>query len=100
MRQSPEVAEFDELGRLGVMAFELLQCLVERKKLLRPVVPGRFDVVEVEPLPFSPALECGLVPRPLNQDPPHRLGRGGEELTTTVPVLRLVVIHEPEVGLM
>src|SRR5262249_49125169 len=36
----------------------------------------------------------------IDEDAPHRLGRGGEEMATTVPVPRLAPVHQPQIGLM
>jgi hypothetical protein len=32
-------------------------------------------------------LDATLPPRPLDQDPPHRLGRSGHEVTVAMPLL-------------
>ena len=57
-------------------------------------------MVQVEPLPLSAAPQRGLVPGPFDKDATHGLGRGGEEMTPTVPVLGLVLLHKPEIGLV
>ena len=36
----------------------------------------------------------------LDKDSPHRLGRGAKEVSTAVPMLSLLDIHEPDIGLM
>lgn len=38
--------------------------------------------------------------RPLDQNPSHRLGSGGEEVATTVPLLRVSRPDEPQVRLV
>ena len=45
---------------------------------------------------LEPLVLAGL----LNEDSPHGLSHRGEELTSTIPTLRLLGIDEPDVGLM
>ena len=37
-------------------------------------------------------------PRALDENAPHGLRGGGEEVAAAVPVLHLVYVHEPDVG--
>ena len=46
------------------------------------------------------ALEALLLPGPLDQDPPHRLGRGREEVPLIVPLLRGRLIDQPHICLV
>src|SRR5262249_25084283 len=39
-------------------------------------------------------------PSVLDQDAPHRFGRGGEKVATAVPVLGLFDIHQAQIGLV
>ena len=34
----------------------------------------------------------------LDQDPPHRLGRGREEVPAAIPALGVIGAHEPQIG--
>jgi hypothetical protein len=49
-----------------------------------------------------PAACCGsaFAPSDLHENPPHRLGRGAKKMATTIPMLGLVAIDEPKVGLV
>ena len=60
------------------------------------------EALEVEALAVrvASALEPLAVAGPVNQDPPHGLGRGGEEMTPTVPGLSRIVVEQAQVGLM
>ncbi len=43
-------------------------------------------------------LEPSLAANSFNQNPPHRLGRGGEEVPPAVPMLGLLDVDEPDVS--
>ena len=60
------------------------------------------EAVEIERLaaPAAAALEPLAVTGAIEQDPPHRLGRGGEEVAATVPRLTRIRPDETQVGLV
>jgi hypothetical protein len=82
-----------------VPGLERRQGLVEYDQVDSAAVDGGLDRGEVDPFAASASLGPGLAPRGLDQDAPHRLGRGGEEVPAAAPswVLRP---HEPEKGLV
>jgi hypothetical protein len=48
--------------------------------------PARhIDVLDGHPLEPAPVLGASLVPGDVDQDPPHRLGRGSEEMPAPLP---------------
>jgi hypothetical protein len=46
--------------------------------------PNQASRIEIHPLPRSTALEPAAMPRPLDDDPAHGLGRRSEEMAATV----------------
>ena len=64
------------------------------------VVSDGLELVEVEPLAVAALFVRRLVPGPLHEDAAHGLGGRGEEVATAVPLLRLLGVHQAEVGLM
>jgi hypothetical protein len=89
------------LGSLGVVTLEFPERLIQGKQFLCMIVAGQFELVEIEPLVFPPALERCAGSGALDQDPPHGLGRGSEEVSPAVPLLSLgVLADEPQVGFM
>ena len=58
---------------------------------------GLVSLVEIDPIPPPAPLQPGAVPGVVDQHPPHRLGRGGEEVRFAVEVL---VPDQPQVSLM
>ncbi len=58
------------------------------------------DVVEIEPAASASGLLGLLVPGRVDQDTAHGLGGGGEEVPAAVPVLGLLLAHQPQVRLM
>jgi len=55
-------------------------------------MPGSLEIATVFGTPFA---VCGI-----EENPPHRLSSGAKEMPSTVPVLGLIHIHHPDVGLM
>ena len=41
---------------------------------------------------------AALAPGRVDQNPPHRLGRGSEEVSPTVPALGAFCVYQPQVG--
>jgi hypothetical protein len=89
-RQASEVAELDQLSRSSVDVRQLPERLVEVEQVVGVVV-GLLGCNVVEfagragsaPTVLDPTFATGV----LDQDPPHRLGRGGEEVAAAVPRL-------------
>ena len=57
-------------------------------------------LVEVHATPVAPVLRALLAAGAVDQDPPHRLGRGGEEVAPAVPACSAARVHQPQVGLV
>ena len=103
-REPGEVAELDKLGLDRVLGREPLEGLVDGEddiSLVAIVLTVRdLDVVERYPMPASSIL-TGTPPTGMfDQDPPHSLRHGGEEMGWAVPVLGLHRLHEAEIGLI
>ncbi len=58
------------------------------------------DVVEGDAFPIPAMLRPSLPPGGIDQNAPHRLGGGGEEVSPTFPPLGLLDIHQPQVHLV
>ena len=43
-------------------------------------------------------LEPTLATGGLDQNPPHRFSRGGEEVATAVPALKVICVHQPQIS--
>src|SRR5262245_24632497 len=96
--QPGEVAQLDHPGRDRVFGGELAQGLVQGEDVVLGLRGGH--VGEFDPPHPPPVFETILAASVLNQNPPHGLGRGGKEVGTTVPVLGLLHINQPQVRLM
>jgi hypothetical protein len=70
------------------------------KRMLREDAPVdcEIGIEQFLPLPAAPGLGGLLAAGVLDENAPHGLGRGGEEVTKTVPVPRGLDVHQPEVG--
>ena len=82
------------------MEGKLLQGLVLGQNVLR--VPAGAEGGEIRVFAPPPA---AVLPAPhtasvLDQDAPHRLRRGAEEVAAAVPILYLLRAHQPQVSLM
>ena len=86
------------LAATGSSINQPVEGLVESEEVVVRVRCGLVDKVD-STQPTAPLL-TGLAPCRLDQDTPHRLSRRGEEVTAAVPELRLLDVHEPQVGFM
>ena len=93
-------SQLHDRGRSGIGCFELLQSLVEGQHIEPGPRQCRLDLRQVEAPAFATCLETGFVPGLVDQNPPHGLGSGGEEVPPALPFLGSVPIHKPDVGLM
>ena len=88
-RQAGEEAQLDQLGGLDGSS----SCEPFAAPRRGRAGPPRFGVrqaigvVELDSLPTATVLRPSLPAGVLDQDPSHRLGRGGEEVAPAVPVL-------------
>ena len=100
--QSGEVTELDQAGRVGVFGGQPGESLVEIEQVERV---GRHDGSELEPFeslpPASATMPPGLLAAGvLDEDPPHGLGGGGEEVAATVPWSGWLAADQAEIGLV
>ncbi len=100
LSQAREIAELHEARADGIIALELLQSHVEREQVDVGTLVGDLAEIDLQPMAAAPAFEAALVAGPVEDDPAHGLGRGGEEVPATVPMLNLLGIHEANVRLM
>ena len=96
--QTCEVTQLDNPGREPIFDFEPGQGFVKGEDVI--VGQRGRSVGQLHPLERPAVLAPLLAPRRLDQDAPHGLGRGGEEVAAAVPVLDLFDIHQPQVRLM
>ena len=85
--QPREVDELHQLGFVGILVGESLEGRVEIQEFVE-VFAGhdeRRKVVEFDALELAAALEGVFGPGVLHEDPPHRLGGGGEEMCRDRP---------------
>src|SRR4051794_40356814 len=88
--QAGEVAELDQLAGLGLLGGEGGEGVVEEQQLVRRSLRSQVLAVEVHLLPASAApLLATLAAGVVDEDAPHGLGRGGEEVPPAVPALGL-----------
>ena len=95
-----EDAELDELGLDRVLGGELLEGLVEGQQVVVGLGRGGLGGVEVYPAAVAAALEPVSPPGVLDQDPPHGLGRRGEEVAASVPGPVGIDADQPQVRLV
>jgi hypothetical protein len=98
--KSSKVTQLDQ-GRLPrVLRFQPVQRFVQSQDIHARALGGWFDLNKFEAIPVAPGLLTMFVTRNLDQNPPHRFRCGGKEMATRIPVLSLLDIHEPDVGVM
>ena len=98
--QTGETAEFQQLGRLWILAGEPVEGFVEGKHLFSRVIDGNFKPIHVNSLSVATTFESSLVASPVNQNPSHGLGRGGKQMSPVLPLLDLLDVDQPQVDLM
>src|SRR4051794_38431693 len=73
---------------------------MQRKKILPRIMNLSRGVAQFDAIELAAALGPSLSASVLDQNPSHRLGGRGEEMSPAAPVLRLFDISEPQVSLM
>jgi len=90
---------------LRVDEFQAVERRIESDKIFMNLRGGG-GLMQFLPLKSSPPLQSPFSSGVLDQDPAHGLGRGGEEVSTPVKLLRMLARrpvgsgNEPEKGLM
>lgn len=97
-RQPSEISQLDQLGLAQVFSGEFLKRLAECKNLIG-VLLGRRDIVIQRHAPqitrmFGTLLSACIV----DEDAPHRLSGGAEEMSAALPLL--FVVEQFEIGFM
>ena len=100
MAQAGEVAQVHELGLLGMLGGEPVQRVVQRQQLVRRLRDGEVEAVEVDAVQRAAALDPPAPAGRIDEDPPHRFGRGGEKMPAAVPHLHLGRVDEAQVRLV
>src|SRR5690349_8733185 len=83
--EAGEVAELDQLGGLRILGGQAGEGLVDQQDLVVRVVDGQVGLEQVDAGESLPALAASLSAGVLDQDAPHGLGGGGEEMAPAVP---------------
>ena len=86
--QSSEEPQLHQARLDWVLHRQLGECLVQCEHVLRRRLGRGVDGVERISPPPATVLQPLLAPRVLDEDAPHGLGRGGEEMPTAVPIAR------------
>ena len=100
MRQAGEVAQLHEPGRVGVVAFQPAQHLVQRDEVVGTGLGGGEVRGEIDAQPSAAVLVGLLATGLLDEDASHGLGGGGEDVAAAIPVLGQVYIDQAQVRFM
>jgi len=100
MGQSREKAQLHQRGDLRIVPLQLTQCFVEHQQLVGPRFVGDVKMIEVKTLQRAAVFLALFFPRALDQDSPHAFGGGGNEVASTLPVLRPIDIDESNISLV
>lgn len=86
-----------DLGRGFVFLPEPVEEVIERQNKIR-ILSERIGLVEqFKPAPTAAAFLSILIAGVIDEDAPHRLSRGGEEMPTTV---ELLIPYQPKIRLV
>ena len=86
-RHAAEVSQGNESRLDGVLLFQFLQSFVQRDQFLGSHAGWQASDFDINPLQLAAVLDSLLSTGVFHQDAAHGLGRGGEEVAATVPVL-------------
>jgi hypothetical protein len=96
-REPTEEVELSHLSRGGVFLPEPSEQFVEREDEIGVLGDGTNLVEKLDSRSTSRSLQPLTIASVVDEDAPHRLGRGGEEVASAIKVL---VTDEPEVSLV
>ena len=92
-----EQVEVSDLRRGGVFLPEAGEQFVQRQDEVGILGEGTDLIEQLEPDPPSAPLQPVPIAGMVDQDPPHRFRRGGEEVP---PAVELLVADQPQIGLV
>jgi Tfp pilus assembly protein PilN len=95
--QAGEETQLDQFGSLGIVLREVGQGLIECEEIVRGQRFGELDLLDVNALPSATAFLSVLATRVFDEDTPHGLGGGGEEMLLTFP-FPVWGVHQPQPG--
>src|SRR5262249_41370404 len=84
--KSSKQAELGHLGRVGILAAQDRQRLVQVEDLIRIGLRDRFGLGEVQSFAFAAVFFGLLAAGVIDEDAAHGLGGGGDEMTAAIPV--------------
>ncbi len=99
-RKTCEEPQFYHFHTIGILRSEFFKALIDGKQFFGLGVCCQFHRTEVNPVLLAASLQTALISGSIHQNPPHRLGGGGEEVPTAVPVLRTLGVDKPNVSFM
>ena len=85
---------------LAALLGELVEGLVQGQQHRLRLGHAELQVIEADAQPVATAFDAPLAAGVLDEDAAHGLGRRGEEVPPAVPVLRLLHVHQPQVGVV
>ena len=98
--QAGKEAQFHHFPGDRFLLGQPLQGLIQSQQFFVRSLVHDVQPVEVAALPAAAMAEALLASGVLDENAPHPFGGGGKEMSPAVPVLRLLLIHEPEIGLV
>ena len=96
-RHPCEEPQLDEFGSHGELFRQSFEGAVEFEEIVIGGVGRTGESAEIDPVSPAAPLPPVAVPGVVDQHPPHRLGRGGEEVPSTA---ELLVADQPQVSLV
>src|SRR5262249_54063940 len=97
---SGEVAEFDELRRLGIDSGQASESGVQGDKVVARIGRGWLCGIQVDAAPISAMLVSAFPASRVHQNPAHGLGRGSEEMAAIVPPIAVSRANQTDVSFM
>jgi len=97
--QANEVTQLDQFGFLLISGGESVERLVDGQYLVPCGSGGKIGLVKFDSLLAAAMTHGSLAPGAFDEDAPHRLGGGGEEMAPAIE-FRVGIAHEPKPGLV
>ena len=100
IRQAGEVAPFNQLGGQSVGPGQAIQRFAQGDQLIGRPRRSQIETIQVMPLQRAAVAKTLFATGALDEDAPHGLGCGGEEVSAAVSLLDLLRVHEAQVRLV